>query len=94
MTTNFEPSNDEEVKNKAFLDRKLFKTEGHLSILEKDDNEFKILSNKQSLDEALIQRAEKTTIQILYDKVFFDSFPKASRFLNFFLFVKRRRDPI
>ena len=71
LTTYFEPSNDEEVINKAHLDTNLSKIEGHLSLLEKDFKEFKLLSHKQSVEEALIQRAVKTTIQILYDDRFF-----------------------
>ena len=38
---------------------------GLFSILEKDHNEFKLQYNKQSVEETLIQRAVKTTIQIL-----------------------------
>ena len=34
-TTNFEPSNDEDVVNKNYLDEKISKLGGHLSILEK-----------------------------------------------------------
>ena len=35
LTTRFEPSNDEDVNNKAYLDEKLSETDGHLSFLEK-----------------------------------------------------------
>ena len=36
ITTNFEPSNNEVVMNKVRLDTELPKTEGHLSVKEKD----------------------------------------------------------
>ena len=74
LTTNFEPVDNEDVINKGYLDKKLFNINGHLSNLEKDFNEFKLQYNKQSVEEILIQRAVKTTIQILYDKGLFDNF--------------------
>ena len=40
ITTNFEPVNNEDVINKAHLDIKLSKKDGHLSKLQKDYNEF------------------------------------------------------
>ena len=42
LTTNFEPSNNEDVINKGYLDEKLIKMNGHLSFLEKNYNEFKL----------------------------------------------------
>ena len=67
------------------------KINGHLSKLEKDYNEFKLQYNKQSVEEVLIQRAVKTTIQILYDKGLFDNYANADKILEDFLFVTRRR---
>ena len=64
-TTHFEPTDNEDVINKAYLDSKLLKIDGHLSKLEKDFNEFKLQYNKQNVKDILIQRAVKTTIQIL-----------------------------
>ena len=64
---------------------------GHLSKLEKDFNEFKEQYNKQSVEEILIQRAVKTTIQILYDKGLFDHYTNADKVLEDFLFTTRRR---
>ena len=90
-TTNFEPSNDEDVINNAYLDQKLSKKDGHLSLLENDYNEYKILTKKQSMEEVFIQRAVKTTIQILYDKGLFDNFPNADKVSKEFLIVVRRR---
>ena len=61
ITTNFEPTDNTDVINKAYLDLDI---NGHLSIFKKDYNEFKLRYNKQSIKEILIQRAVKTTIQI------------------------------
>ena len=51
ITTNFEPSDDSDVINKSYLDEKLLKINGHLSLLEKDYNEFKLQYNKQSVED-------------------------------------------
>ena len=91
LTTNFEPVNDSDVINKAYLDEKLIKINGHISKLEKDYNEFKLQYNKQSVEEILIQRAVKTTIQILYDKGLFDHYINADKVLEDFLFTTRRK---
>ena len=94
ITTNFKPVNDEDVINKSFLDEKLKKVDGHISYIEKDYNEFKKQYNKQSVEEILIQRAVKTTIQILYDKGLFDNFQNADKVLEDFLFTTRRREDL
>ena len=91
ITTNFEPADNNDVINKGFLDKKLLKIDGHLSKLEKVFSEFKLQYNKQSVEEILIQRAVKTTIQILYDKGLFDNYANADKVLEDFLFVTRRR---
>ena len=41
ITTNFEPVDNNDVINKGYLVSKLLNTNGHLSNLEKDYNEFK-----------------------------------------------------
>ena len=64
---------------------------GHLSKLEKHFNEFKEQYNKQSAEKILIQRAVKTTIQILYDKGLFDHYTNADKVVEDFLFATRRR---
>ena len=69
----------------------MLKINGHLSKLEKDFNVFKQEYNKQSVEEILIQRAVKTTIQILFDKGFFDNYANADKVLEDFLFTTRRR---
>ena len=91
LTTNFEAVDSEDVINKGYLDSKLLKIDGHISKLEKDFNEFKLQYNKQNVEEILVQRAVKTTIQILYDKGLFDNFQNADKVLEDFLFVTIRR---
>ena len=91
LTTNFEAVNNEDVINKGYLDEKLKKIDGHIAYIEKDYNEFKLQNNKQSVEDILIQRAVKTTIQILYDKGLFDNFQNADKVLEDFLFTTRRR---
>ena len=65
LTTNSEPVDDSDVINKGYLDSKLLKLDGHLSKLEKVFNEFKLQYNRQNVEDILVQRAVKTTIQIL-----------------------------
>ena len=91
LTTNFEPVNDSDVINKAYLDEKLIKINGHISKLEKNFNEFILQYNKEIVEDILIQRAVKTTIQIHYDKGFFDNYANADKVLEDFLFTSRRR---
>ena len=91
ITTNFEPTDDSDVINKAHLDEKLSKIQGQISYFEKDYNEFISQYNKQSVEEILVQRAVKTTFQILYDKGLFDNYANADKVLEDFLFVTRRR---
>ena len=68
ITTNFVPTDETDVKNKAYLDEQLKNTNRHIAYIEKDYNEFEKQYNKQSVEEFLFQRAMKTTIQRLYDK--------------------------
>ena len=91
LTTNFEPTDNSDVINKGYLDEKLIKIDGHLSKLEKDYNEFKLDYEKQAVEEILIRRAVKTTIQVLYDRGLFDNYANADKVLEDFLFVTRRR---
>ena len=91
ITTNFEPVDNEDVINKGYQDEKLIKINGHISKLGKDYNEFKLQYNKQNVEDILIQRAVKTTIQILYDKGLFDNYANADKVLEDFLFTTRRR---
>ena len=50
LTTNFEPVDNEDVINKAYLDEKLKKVDGHKSYIEKNYNEFKKQCNKQFVE--------------------------------------------
>ena len=81
-TTNFELTDDTDLINKASLDEKLLKTNGHLSLLEKTNNDTSLNYNKQSVEEFSIQRAVKTTIQKLYEKSLFAGFPNADSALK------------
>ena len=91
LTRIFGPSRDDNVLNKAYLDKNLFKIEGHLSLIEKDYNQFKLQSDKQSVEEVLIERAVKTTIQILYDDGLFDNVDNANEVLKDKIIVERDR---
>ena len=91
ITTNFDAVDNEDVVNKGHLYSKLLKIDGHLTKLEKDYNEFKLQYNKQNVEDILIQRAVKTTIQILFDKGLFDNYTNAGKVLEDFLFTRRRR---
>ena len=94
ITTNFEPVDGSDVINKGYLDEKLIKINGHLSNLENDYNELKLQYNKQSVEEILIQRSVKTTIQILCDKGLFDNYANADKILEDCLFTTRRRPDV
>ena len=69
----------------------MLKIYGHLSQLEKDNNDFILQYNKQSVEGVLFQRAVKKTIQILYEKGVFDNYANADKFLASFLYTTRRR---
>ena len=59
--------------------------------MEKDYNEFKLQYTKQNVEDILVERAVKLTIQILFDKGLFDKFQNADKVLEDFLFTTRRR---
>ena len=82
ITKNFEAVIGKNVINKGFVDIQLSKINGHLSLIEKDYNGFKLQYNKQSVEEILFQRAVKTTIQILYDKCLCDNFQNADEVIK------------
>ena len=68
ITTNFEPSNLEDIINKEYSDTKFAEWKYHISYIEKEYKEYKLHNKKQSKEDELIGRAVKTTIQILHDK--------------------------
>ena len=90
ITTKVEPTDQSNIINKVHLDEKLLKINGHSSKLEKDYNEFKLQYNRQSVEEVFVQRAVKTTIQILYDEGLFDNYANAEKVLEDFLVTTRR----
>ena len=69
----------------------MLKIDGHLFLLDKDHNEFKIENNNHSVDDFSFQRAMQTTFQTLYDKGLFDSYPNADEVSKDFLFTTRRK---
>ena len=91
ITTNIKPTNDEDAINKTYLDEKLKKIDGHISPFEKDYKEFKLKYNKQSVEEILVQRLVKTTIQRFYDKGLFDKYSDAYKVSQDFSYTTRRR---
>ena len=91
ITTNFEAVDDEDVINKAYLDEELKKIDGHISYMKKYYNEIKLQYNKQSVEDTLIQRAVKTTMQALYDNRLSDNYAIVDKILEDLSFVTRRR---
>ena len=91
ITTDFETTGNSDVINKAYLDEKLKKIDGHISYIEKDYNEFKLQYNKQSVEDIFLRRAVKTTIPILYDRGLFDNYANAYNVLEDFSFKARMR---
>ena len=76
--------------NKAYLVEKYLEKNGLISYTENDYNQFKLQYKKQSVEDVLIRRAVKTTIQILYDKGLFDNYANADKVLEDFLITTRR----
>ena len=65
IKTYFESVINEDVISKAYLDGKLLKITGHISLLVKCYNEFKLQYNKYSVEEVLVQRAVKMPKQFM-----------------------------
>ena len=89
--TNFEPTDSLDFEDKSYFDEKLKNIDGYISYIENDYSEFKLQYNKQSVEEVLVQKAVKTTIQKLYDKGLLDAFPIADKVPQIFSFTTRRR---
>ena len=79
ITKNFEPSNDEHVVNRAHQNAKKFQSRGgHISFKGKEyKGQFLHNNQKQSDEEFLIERAVKSTIEMLYDKRLHDIYDSA-----------------
>ena len=87
--TNFEPSKNEDVVNKARTGTKLSELNRHISYIEEHEKEDKLHSEKnQSEDEVSIQWAMKTTIQIQHDQGLIDDYDNADEVLKRYLLVK------
>ena len=56
ITANIETTDDSYVINKAYLDDKIEKIDGHIAYIEKDYNELKKHYNKQSVEKILVQK--------------------------------------
>ena len=88
--TNFERVNNGDVYQ-SLIRRKVIKNRcSHINIW-KNSFEFEIRSDKQSIEDVLIQGAVKTIIKLFFDKGLFDSFPNADGVSNDFLLVTRHR---
>ena len=81
---------DEDFINEAYLDKKLSKIKGQISLRDEDYKKFKLCDNKHS-EGVLIEKAVETTKQILYDKGLFDKYHNADEVLKDYSFVERRR---
>ena len=82
----------ENVINKANIDQKILYINGHLSNLKKYSNEFEVQHNKQSVEEALVQKTVKTTIDILYDEGLIDNYANAEKVLEVFFTTRLGSD--
>ena len=88
-TTNFEPTDNSDVINQAYLDEDLSKIEFQISYIEKDYTDFK----KHNKEDCLVERAVVTTIEVLYEKGVFDNYKNgnADELLKDYLLTERRR---
>ena len=88
-TTKFEPNKPEGVITKGYLVTEISNVEGLTSYIERYYNELKDLERFN--EGVLIEKAVKTTIQILYDKGLFDSYNNADEALKDYQLIERRR---
>ena len=51
-----------------------------------------MLSDKQSVEEVLIERTVNTTFQMVHDKGLFENYANVDEVLRNFLFIRRRPD--
>ena len=80
ITTKVEPSNDEDVVSKAYLDTSLSKREGHLTKREIDYEEKKVHNDKdanQSNNEVKIEKTLKIAGKNYISKELFDEYDDA-----------------
>ena len=91
--TNFKAVKEDALNN-GYPGSKVPKLEGQASYFEKTYNEYILQYNKESVEEFLIRRAVKTTIQILFDKGLFDNYTNADKSSEDFLFTTRHRSDL
>ena len=91
-TTNFVPSNDDDVVNKAYLDTKRSKRECQISYIQKDYNEVNLHNNKQSVEEFLTEGAMRMTFQILHGKGLSDNCDNAVEMTKDFVLIGNIND--
>ena len=62
ITTYFEPSNDEDVTNKAYLYKRISKIEGRKLFSGEDSTEYNLQNNKRQSEKVVNERTVKSTI--------------------------------
>ena len=80
ITTNFEPIKDGDVINKAYLDSKLLRIDGHKSTLENNYNEFKLQYNKQPIEDFQFKQPLKQRYQYFMIKDYLTIFKMLIKF--------------
>ena len=82
IATNFERSNYEDVKNKAYLDKNLSKTEGHSSLSEKNYDEFRLHSNRKRPRRTQLKELLNQLNKYFIKRDFFDKYDFADEVLK------------
>ena len=93
VTTTFEPSKNEDVLNKGYIDTKFTEIKGNLLFIEKVFKEIELYTNKQSVEEILIEGAVKTTIQIFYNGGLNNFSDNLDQVIKDYFSTEKRRDP-
>ena len=93
ITTNFEPSNDKNVVNKAYLVIIFIQIRGHILFMEKNLINLIFVNDKKKHtdDKFLIEKAVKATIQKPDDKRLFDNYDNADEVLSDFFIEDKER---
>ena len=89
LTTIFEPHENEDVVNNAYINTEIFKVEAHLSLIEKIILNLNCIAlKKQTNDEFLIGKAVKTTSQKLSSEELLDNYGNSDEVLKSYLFIE------
>ena len=91
LKTKFKPFNDEDVVTKAYIVTNLSKMESHKSFTEKQYNQYRLLSIKQSLEDVLIEKTVETPTEKLCKKASFNNYDKTDEVLGIYLLIEGRR---